>query len=197
MICENCGSPLIGTEQKCPKCGNEIKKQEISKEIKNKYYNGNDETLIREYMGKKANMFLNQKFNPSILVVQLIFGFVYLLFRKMYFYGFLWFAILVGLSIIPETQNYSFMFSLIMAIYFSLNFKDLYLVQAKEQVDKIKGKNPTATKEDLMVLCRKKGGVNLTIGIIFGILYVLALIGFILSLIFGMDTVIYNIRGLF
>lgn len=189
MFCKNCGKNIEVGLKKCPHCGKSILNEPISKEIKNKYYTQNDELLIREYMGRKADTFLIKDYSIGIFFLLLIFGSPYLMFRKLYLYGIIWMIASVGISFIPEVGNYVGIFNLIIAVIVSIFFKDMYLKQAQDKVNEIKGKNPTANTEELRMLARNKGGTNILVAIVFGAIYFLSL----LSLGYTIFTNIKNI----
>lgn len=159
MVCEKCNEPLKDGDVKCSKCGTEVNKKEENG-IKNKYYNAIDDVLIREYMGEKADTFLYPGLSIRNFILLLLFGGVYLSYRKMYFYGFIWILISVALFVIPGIREYMVIFSLLLTIFFTFIFKSMYLAQAKDKIEKIKKNNKTASNDELKRKARVVGGTN-------------------------------------
>lgn len=173
MFCKNCGKSIEVGLKRCPHCGVIIANESISNNIKNKYYTQSDDILIREYMGRKADLFLVKDYSIGIFILLLLFGSPYLMYRKMYSLGIIWMIASLGISFIPEVGKYVGIFNLVIAVIASIFFKELYLKQAQDEVDKIKGTNPAASSEELKAMARKKGGTNVIIAIVFGVMYLL------------------------
>lgn len=123
-----------------------------------------DDDLIDAYIGKNADKLKTGNFSANTLC----FGFLYVLYRKMWLLGFLLLAVIVVATMfLPSIVSFVFCLS---NIAFSLQFKKIYLKHVKEQVDKIKTENTGKTREQLMMLCSQKGGTTLVPVIIFIIL---------------------------
>ena len=58
-------------------------------------------------------------------------------------------------------KSYSLIVLLVISIILSFKFKDLYLKYVKEKVNKIKRENTDKSKQELMIICSKKGGTSL------------------------------------
>lgn len=159
MFCEKCNEPLKDGNIRCSNCNAEVKKPEEN-DIKNKYYNAIDDVLIREYMGEKADTFLYPGLSIRNFILLLLFGGVYLSYRKMYLYGIIWILITIALFAIPGVREYAVIFSLLLTLFFTFMFKSMYLVQAKEKVNKIKKEYKTASNEELKRKVRFAGGTN-------------------------------------
>ena len=129
----------------------------------NNYINNDD--LIDSYIGKNANSLKNGSFSANTF----FFGFLYVLYRKMWLLGFIWFAISMVANMF--LTSISGIITLAANIIISIKFKKLYLKHVEEQVKKIESENPGKTKEQLMMICSQKGGTTLIPVIITLILY--------------------------
>lgn len=140
----------------------------------------NDDDLIDSYIGKNANKLKNGSFSVNTF----FFGFLYVLYRKMWLLGFIWLAVSMVANMFLE--SIASVIVIAANIIISTQFKKLYLKHVKEQVDKIKAENSGKTKEQLMMICSQKGGTTLLPVIVVIILY-----GIILFIAFALvwDTV--------
>lgn len=133
----------------------------------NSYIDNDD--LIDSYIGANAKKIKKGGTSWSCLFI----GILYVLYRKMWLLGFIWWVISIISNIfLPSVASY---ISLFLDVAISMEFKKWYLKHAEEQVDKIKTENPGKSKEELMKICKKKGGVTLIPDIIY-IIYVILLI---------------------
>lgn len=193
--CSKCGSSINQGEKFCRVCGTEVavniiqqnnqpystnqefatQNQNIQPPTTNSVYS--DETLIKAYIGKKAEKIMTSKFS----VWAFFFGPIYLLYRKMYLYGLaLWLIYVIAGIFLSE---YSLTISLAGSIFLGIKFKDLYLKHVQEQVTKIKQKNPGLSYELLTLNCSKKGTENIVFVLIISAMLFLLLIYAIVSII--------------
>lgn len=135
--------------------------------LQNNYINNED--LIDSYIGKNADKLKNGGFSVNTF----FFGFLYVLYRKMWLLGFIWLAISIVANMFLE--SIASVFTLATNIIISTQFKIFYLRHVKEQVDKIKVENPDKTKEQLMMICSQKGGTTLIPVIVAIIFYAIVL----------------------
>jgi len=182
MYCFNCGSIVYNGEKFCRNCGVNLNdKNNFEKErVQN-----DEECLIDAYIGKNAEQFKNGGFS----VCTFFFGIIYVLYRKMWLLGTLWFVGTVVASILLGDS--ASILSLIFNIYVSIKFKSWYYKHAREEVQKIKNNNVDASLEDLMKICRKKGGVAIWPIVVTCILYFLIfmlVIFIIIIAIIGYDS---------
>lgn len=167
MYCKKCGSNLQNDAELCQNCGEKVIYEDYEQNDNNYI---NDEELIDAYIGKNANKIKNKRFSFSTF----FFGVVYFFYRKMEL-GLVWFA----LNIIT---NYKFgdlanelsgsclaIIFLIPNIVFAFMFKNLYMNQVKKDVDLIKKTNAGKTRDELIKLCKKKGGTS-NWAIVYGII---------------------------
>ena len=113
-----------------------------------------NEVLIDAYIGKNADNLKNKGFSWCTF----LFGFLYPLYRKMWLIGFGWFAInsIVNMFL----SKLASLITLIVGIIASIQFKKWYLTHVEEEVNKIKTENPSKTQEELIAICKKKGGTT-------------------------------------
>ena len=178
MYCLRCGSKVEENQEYCPHCGANIKEEldrynyipkteeentkkekEIEKNLKPshedqyqysiKYSYGNDEDLIKAYIGKNYEKFKKNKFSlPTFF-----FGPLYFFYRKLYILGLFW---IIAIAIFWPNPIFLIMITVALATTFS----SIYVTEVKRQVKKIKQENKNLGDSDLLEKCSKKGGVN-------------------------------------
>lgn len=185
--CPKCGSNINPGEDFCKMCGTKIttpqnnisnitqQQQENMQNINNlqtqnsisnteqieildnleEDITNNDDDLINTYMGKNAEKLKD----GGISGYTLLFGPIYILYRKMWLLGLISAGIIILANIF--LKSYSLIVLLVISIILSFKFKDLYLNYVKEKVNKIKRENTDKSKEELMIICSKKGGTSL------------------------------------
>ena len=126
----------------------------------------NDEALINAYIGKNADKLKNGGFSVNTF----FFGNIYVLYRKMWMLGIVWF--LASMIISMFLSSLSSVLTLAANIFISTQFKKWYLKHVEEKVAKIKAENPNASHEQLLMICTQKGGTTIIPIIIFVILYI-------------------------
>lgn len=172
--CPNCGSKANQGDAFCKICGTKLPlPQNIEnntfqyQQYQNIAYNNeiDEEYLIDSYIGKNADKLKKGNFSINTL----LFGSLYVLYRKMWLLGFIWLTINITANIF--LSSIALYITIIVKIIISTQFKKYYLKHVKEQVDKIKTENPNKTKEQLMIICSQKGGTTLIPVIIAIIVY--------------------------
>ena len=123
----------------------------------------NDDELIDYYIGNKAAQFRQGGFS----IFTLLFGYIYVFYRKMYLYGFLWMAIILIISFF--LRQLAFIGPVAIAIIMAISFKKLYMEHVRDQVNQIKAENPGSSREQLKAICSQKGGVAIWPIIVFGV----------------------------
>lgn len=192
MICPNCHANINEEDVFCKMCGTRIVSQNTNQQTPNMtsnnyqndqqlFYNQvnvkenqqiNDDELIDAYIGKKADKirqggFSVATFNFGILGA----GWVYALYRKMWLFGFCWLGLNSLISLIP-IKGIGILNFIIMVLV-SIKFKELYLAYVKKEVQVIKKNNPGKTKEQLLDICKHRGGVYPSIAILVFAIYLL------------------------
>lgn len=163
--CLKCGSSVKVNENFCGKCGTALYNNQT---IQNN--NINDDELIDAYIGPNATKLKNGTFSANTF----FFGIFYILYRKMWIMGILLFVV----NQIVEfcLPSFSFVISLTLNIIISIEFKKIYLKHVIDEVNKIKQENPNISQEQLLQICKKKGGISILSILILGLLYVILVI---------------------
>lgn len=123
-----------------------------------------DQELRKAYIGKNAEKIIKGRGGSVWLF---LFGSTYLLYRKLYLYGFLYFIITLLLSYF-NLAGFAFIGQLVLCFF----FYKVYLNYVDKKIMAIKRSNQHLGFEELKEKCRKQGGVSyamiaLSIGISF------------------------------
>ena len=129
--------------------------------------NSLDEKLLMAFIGNNYDKIIQQNFSVPALFL----SWIYTLYRKVYIPSIIGMVAIIILGFLPSTI-YT-MVILIFVIVLGINFNRWYVFYAKKQVEKIKISNQAVNENELINICKKKGGTNLWIAIliyaIFGI----------------------------
>lgn len=193
--CHRCGTEVNLGEKFCRGCGVELVQPQVTPEqpqmnqgmmnqqqmgqpqmnpnmMSQPQMNQNDgETiLIENFIGKKAKKIMSSGFSfPAFF-----FAPIYLIYRKMYLYGFgLWIFQTLLSVFLPKISQYLI---IVIGIFVAIKFRDLYLKHVKEEISKIKMANPGANFDGLVALVRSKGGVNKVLGVILGLIFIIMVV---------------------
>lgn len=185
MYCSNCGANINNGQSFCAVCGTKVPSQpmnylennNVGQPFNNYSGEANDEELLDAYIGKNAEK-IKRKGNEAVSfsAPEFLCGLGYAVYRKMYMLAILQFlGFLIALIFLPTFWVY--IYGAIKWIVI-LQFDKWYLKNAKEKVEKIKSENRGASQQDLIKICRKKGGTS-----IWGIIVII--VSFILSFALG------------
>lgn len=203
MNCPKCGSQVKQGEQFCSICGTtlsfstnsqvecqtnlDMNKKELFVEVldanQDKSSNSTEyeQQLIDAYIGKNANKLKNGSFSFMTFLL----GVFYVLYRKMWLLGIIWYTLNLGISLfVPLVAIY---FQIVLNLIISIQFKRLYRRHVNSSVAKLKLQNPGKSKEELRTICQKKGGTTILPIFLFIIGYVLLL--FITSFILDIKPI--------
>ena len=136
-----------------------------------------DDELINAYMGKNAYKLKKGDFS----IWTLLFGNIYIFYRKMFAVGFCW--LFINLIANQFLKSASFYINLIISIIMSTQFKKMYLQHVEDKVEAIKAENKGVSREQLLSICTQKGGTTIIPVIIVGIVYVIVFISFFMMLL--------------
>lgn len=198
MNCPNCGTNVNSGENFCRACGtslvtnvfananiqqqNNMMYNNQSNMVNNNYQqnsvmnnnqsnivnNYSEEELVNAYIGNNANKIKSGKFSWCVF----FFGFFYTLYRKMWLLSLIWYLtafiiiiFLPSLSVLTYVVNFVICFK----------FNEIYLKNAKENVNKIKANNLGKNFQELRGICEQKGGTSLAAVVIAILIYVLLL----------------------
>ena len=177
MYCKNCGKNLNQGEIFCANCGakvenenNIIVRNNFDQNIQNptmsnvnnldNNINQNqqvttidvDQELRKAYIDKNAEKILKGRGGSAWLF---LFGATYLLYRKLYLYGFIYFLINFVLSYF-NLAGVCFIIQIVLCFF----FYKIYLNYVDKKISSIKKNNPNLSFEQLKEKCRKQGGVS-------------------------------------
>lgn len=116
---------------------------------------GGDDKYVKAYIGQNYQSIKKMKFSfPS-----LIFGPWYLLYRKVWGYAIGIFIISIAAAILLSSDIADIINTFI-NIFLAFKFQSIYMKQAEENVEQIKQQNLDKTTNELLDICRKKGGTS-------------------------------------
>ena len=166
-------------------------------ETNNNKTNEGDE-LYKAFIGKNYHKILTRTIN----IPAFFFGFLYLFFRKMFFYGILLLVIISMISIIFTDYVIAMPYLMIIPnILLGFFTNKLYLSIAEKKIKKIKNNNLHTDIEDLKTKCSYEGGTsigNIFAGMIGGTIVlslIILLLGFLGSDI-NFRNIYYSISGI-
>ena len=126
-----------------------------------------DEKLLIAYIGNNYQQIMQQKFSFSALFL----SWIYTLYRKVYIPSIIGMIAFVILGFLP---NLIFsIIALIFVIVLGINFNKWYIAYAKKQISKIKTNNPVANENELVNICKNKGGTNIWMAIVILVVFVI------------------------
>lgn len=111
-----------------------------------------EDEYLENYIGANYNAIKNQKFSFSTL----LFGEIYLIYRKLWFQAFTCFLFSL-LSILYLKDNYTIIAIIAIRIFYGLNFRETYINIAEKRVEQIKQSNLDKNSQELLKYCKKKG----------------------------------------
>ena len=168
MKCPNCKATIDDNSKFCDYCGKKIEENTNKPSIKK------DEITIEEYyrhyIGDNYYNFKN-KFN----IFALIFGGLYIFYRKQYLFGAL-FIIITILSIL-----FSPIIAIILHLLLGLTFNQNYLRYINKKSRQIKMKNLDKSKEEILRMCSERGGTSF-LSAMFSVIVVLVIVIIILNI---------------
>ena len=144
------------------------------------YESNGDDKYVKEYIGPNYKEIAKERFS----IPAFFFNGYYLLYRKQWLYAILY-IILTNATSQLLSENLKFITNIVINIYIGFKFNTLYLNNARKKVEKIKNENLDKTTQELIDICRKKGGVSIKI-----ILVGMILIPIITSIIIATGSII-------
>lgn len=127
-----------------------------------------DEKLLNIYIGNNYEKIIKEKF----LIPALFLQYFYVFYRKVYIPGIIY-TILI--TITPSNLVYIW---IIVGIFLGIFFNKLYISYAKNRINKIKEENKNLSENELLNLCKQKGGTSVLSAILIplAIAYVIRII---------------------
>lgn len=175
MYCFRCGTKVEESTKFCPHCGADILEEQQhynyiptnntentnnTHEDQYKYsqaYSNTEENSLKAYIGKNYEQLKQPRFSfPAFFL-----GGYYLIYRKIYLYGFLLLLLNISILFLPELIFILFFVNIIVAT----NFNKLYYSFATKKVDNLKRKNENKSTRELVELCKQKGGTSIGMAI--------------------------------
>lgn len=168
MYCRKCGNKMGDSEKFCTRCGTKVEPTDINTPApqmfmyndinKNINNNASDGELIRAYIGSKENkMYYKAISKKGFNIWAYLFGAVYYAYRKLYIASLI--IIVINILII-YVLKLNYLLAFVNILYACLFYK-IYGTHIEKQVDKIKNKNPNATRDELIRKCSRKGGISI------------------------------------
>ena len=144
---------------------------------------GGDDKYVKAYIGQNYQNIKKMKFSFPAL----IFGPWYLLYRKVWGYAIAIIIISIAAQFLLTSDLKDFV-NIIMNIFVASKFQSIYMKQAEDKVEQIKQQNLDKTTNELLDICRKKGGTSTKAPAII-IISALILIPIIAMYVYTNDTV--------
>lgn len=165
MKCPNCKATIDDNSKFCDYCGKEIKNEQptIKKEEITK------EEYHKNFIGDNYYTFKN-KFNIAAFIL----GGLYLFYRKQYIFGTIF--IIITVLTIFITPLIAIIFHLLLGIAYN----NQYISYVNKKTNEIKIKNINKPKEEILAICKEKGGTSI-ISSVGSIILILLLIIIILN----------------
>ena len=116
---------------------------------------GGDDKYVKAYIGQNYQSIKKMKFSFPAL----IFGPWYLLYRKVWGYAIAIIIISIAAQFLLTSDLKDFV-NIIMNIFVACKFQSIYMKQAEDKVEQIKQQNLDKTTNELLDICRKKGGTS-------------------------------------
>lgn len=114
-----------------------------------------DEDYIKIFVGPNYNSFKTVKFSIPFFLL----GPIYLLYRKLWKYSILLLIIEPALSYF--TKDFALPITVFIWFIISSKFNHLYLKYAEKKVNEIKERNMDKSSQELLNICKSKGGVSI------------------------------------
>lgn len=179
MRCPKCNALIADDINFCNYCGENLHKENTTNNVVNNQPTTTvDEDYLKAYIGNNYDTISNKSFN----IFAFLFAQYYCLYRKQYKL----FGILILVSIVSIFfGGLSVFVDIGVKIYFGIKFNELYLKEAEKDIKLIEATNQNKTKEEIIELCKKKGGTTmLYTGLLIGAQAVLFFIIIVLTILF-------------
>lgn len=185
MFCNKCGQRLNAGARFCTNCGASVTETHQNQYNYSYNYSNSDEDYKKAYIGKNYEKIKEGKFS----IPAFIFGGYYFLYRKLWLYAII--LIIFNLAITFFVEDYSSIIIIITYILVGMKFNSIYLKKVDQNIEKIKQQNLDKTSNELLNICRKKGGVSVaSVVITFVALFT---IGFIIGFTYAISEITDNV----
>lgn len=122
--------------------------------------NSLDDKLLMAFIGNNYEQIMQQKFSVPALFL----SWIYTLYRKIYIPSIIGMGAIILLGFLPSIIYTIIVFAFVIVL--GINFNKWYVAYAKKQVEKIKMSNQNINENELINICKKKGGTNIWLAIL-------------------------------
>lgn len=134
-----------------------------------------EEMLIDAYIGRNADKLRNFGFSWCMFFL----GVLYAFYRKMWLFGIIMILLYVVASMITgNIPLINRILDFVIGIVASMIFKEKYIAHVTKKVANIQSKYPNKTHEELIKICKKKGGIS-----ILALIIILGWVGLVMFLL--------------
>lgn len=126
---------------------------------------GLDEKLLMAYIGNNYSKIIQKKFSLPALFL----SWIYILYRKIYIPTIIGMVVIIILGFLPSIIYSIIVFTFV--ILLGANFNNWYIIYAQKQIQKIKTNNPNVNENQLIDICKQKGGTNIWLAIVIYIIF--------------------------
>lgn len=157
MYCKHCGNQITPNANFCTRCGQPVENSSTGTTLKESLTN---EDYLKAYIGNNYEKIIKR--NGSLWTF--LFGYSYLLYRKMWASALLLMLFYILLYNNLEA-NLAYLCHQLVSLILTFSFKTLYVQRSQKKIEQIKVRNSEKTNEEILEICKKKGGTS--IGLIF------------------------------
>jgi len=119
-----------------------------------------EEQLLKAFIGNNYEKIAQKKFSVPALLL----SWIYTLYRKIYLPSIIGMIAIILLGFLPSMVYYIIVFAFV--IILGINFNKWYIEYAKKQIRKIKLNNQNISENELISICKEKGGTNVGLAIL-------------------------------
>ena len=124
-----------------------------------------EEKMLIAFIGYNYAKIKEKKFSIQALFL----SWIYTLYRKVYIPSIIGMVVIAILGFLPSAIYTILAFTF--AIILGINFNRWYILFAQKQVQKIKVANPNISENELINICKKKGGTNIWLAIVIYLIF--------------------------
>lgn len=124
-----------------------------------------DDKLLISFIRNNYEKIIKKNFS----IPSLFFSWFYTLYRKVYILSIIGMIIILILGFLPSMI--AFIIALSFSIVLGLNFNKWYIIYSRKQINKIKTNNHNISENELINICKKKGGTNIWLAIIIYVIF--------------------------
>ena len=129
-----------------------------------------EEDYLKSYIGNNYNSIKQTNFS----LIAFIFGPLYLLYKKMWYYSLILLLIIFAIS--TQNLNIAALITILINLYLGFKFNSIYLEYANKKVESIKISNPDKSSIEILKVCENKGkNLNIIFVVVIFILFIIGL----------------------